>query len=441
MARITCPSCTQQLNVPDGARAVRCPACKGRIDLPAALPSPPSPPPRPEPARARPSREFDDEDRDPPRRPARPRPRGEDDEDDRPRRKSKAARGSPVRGVIPLGLFGPACLVLMGWAPFSGYGTALGMLVGALAILVAVFGLVSRYFKDPVLTERIGDPNGIDAHVRMLADAIPASFAHPRRIAGWVVVGALGSVVLVEAMCTAAFLKTMDEPPPGTGPNPPGQPGPPPAAAPAPKPPSNDEVVDKALADLGSKQTGVEWKALEELAKAQPNQRRAVVLQTVVPRLDASRDGVTRTWAVKVVGAWGGPDELPILLNLITGPNSGPREEAIRAVGRFRDPRAIPVLVATMPDFDAAQKALVEIGPAVEPHLLPFLGVQFDYTKQEPALKVLKEVGTAASVPHLQALVRLQDGIRSRQAQEALDAIAARPRKEPTPPRQEQTPP
>ena len=418
MGRIACPECEQTLNVPDGARAVRCPACTARIDIPA---TPPPPPARP--------RSHDDE----ADRPRARRPRGHED-DEQPRRRGKSparGKGAP-RGIVAFVLFGPACLVLMAWAPFSGYGTALGMLTGALAMLVAIFGIVSRYFHDPVLTERIGDPNGWDAHTRMIVDCVPAAFAHPRRIGLWVAVEALGFLLLVEAMCTAAFLKTMDERP---GANAPGQPaGPGPNQPPAPPAPTNDEVIAKALAGLGSKEPGVEWKALDDLGKVPPNPRRAEVLQKVVPLLDESRDGITRTRAVRVIGVWGGPDEVPVLAAIIEKRDTGIREEAVRAVTRFRDPRAIPALMTAMNDYDSAQKALIEIGPAVEPHLTPYLGVQADFQKQGPALKVLKNVGTAASVSYLQALVRLDDGVRSRAAREALDAIAARARKEPTPP-------
>src|SRR5687768_5065961 len=107
--RVTCPSCSAQLNVKDelAGRMVKCPKCGNTMTVPAATPDappdlttpPPLPPPEPEKSPfeelgASPGAKADDEE---PRRPkAKPargeeedRPRGrrrEDDEDDRPAR-------------------------------------------------------------------------------------------------------------------------------------------------------------------------------------------------------------------------------------------------------------------------------------------------------------------------------------------------------------------
>jgi hypothetical protein len=197
---------------------------------------------------------------------------------------------------------------------------------------------------------------------------------------------------------------------------------------------TDDEIVTKALADLDSKEPGADWRALEQLTRVAPNPRRAEVLQGVTP-LTRAEGTTTRTRAIQVVGAWGTAEEVPLLLDLAR--DRATLEEAMRQLVRFCDPRAIPVFVQWMNDYDDARKGLVEIGSAAEPALLPFLGVQADFLKQGPALKVLKEVGTQQSVPYLQALARLNDGVRSRPAQEALDAIAdraARARREPPKP-------
>jgi hypothetical protein len=101
MARIACPSCAKNLNVPDqyAGKKVKCPACQAVMTVPAAAPPRPpaeepvevtpvapsgrraAPPPVPD-------RDEDSDDR--PRR----RPRYDDDEDDRPRRRRPIRRGS-----------------------------------------------------------------------------------------------------------------------------------------------------------------------------------------------------------------------------------------------------------------------------------------------------------------------------------------------------------
>lgn len=89
--RVTCPGCDKKLNVPDNVagKAVRCPACKGAVKVPAADEDEPlaevvpddDPP-------VRKARRRDEDDR-PARRPQR---RRDDDEDDRPRKRRAVER-------------------------------------------------------------------------------------------------------------------------------------------------------------------------------------------------------------------------------------------------------------------------------------------------------------------------------------------------------------
>ncbi|HEX4607063.1 MAG TPA: hypothetical protein VH092_02570, partial [Urbifossiella sp.] len=86
MPRLACPTCSQPLNVPDGARAIRCPACRNRIDLPAAPVPVPVPPPSVPPPPVRPT-EAAEETRKPPQfnlndvLPSRGRDDADDDDD------------------------------------------------------------------------------------------------------------------------------------------------------------------------------------------------------------------------------------------------------------------------------------------------------------------------------------------------------------------------
>lgn len=403
MPRITCPECDEVVMVAAGTRSARCPACHHKL--------------------------IDDgaDKRD-----------EEEEEERKPKKKKKSKkRGSrarePFRGLIPLVLFGPAGLVLAICAPFSSLATALCLVICLpLALLSFVF-LWRAYHNEPELVERIRE----DADERLLGAAIMldsmfAAFSYPRLIGSWGAITAVsGLMCLMGILGISVFNKLQDGPQqkqpeqkqesaqPGSGGT----------NQPADKKVDEDALIAKALADLDSKQNTLQWGALEQLTKAKPtDKRRAEVVRRLTVLLDSS-DGITRSRAIEALGLWGGPDDALTLIRLLDSPDISTRKDAIIAVRRFRDPRAIPSLIRQMADFDEAQQALVDVGPDAEKDLLQFLGLKADFRFQGPALKVLKEIGTETSVPYLEVLVKEGDSVRASAAQKALTGIESRAKK------------
>jgi len=404
MQKLRCPECDEVVKVPDGGRGARCPACHARIG-----------PDEPEEE----DRDDDEEDR-------KPRPR-------KKRRKKAQSRDSErIRGLIPLVLLGPPGVVCAIAAPFSSWATAIGILAGFLLWVGAFFPLWRIYHRDPELLERLEKADHTTEGVVMMLDSIAMAFYRPRQLGAWVFLHYLGFVLFIEGIILIAVFGKLNEAPPNNQPgqNQPGQQGPAGPSPPVEPKVDDDTLITKALADLDSKKPGADWDALEKLGKVQPTQRRqAEVVRKLTPLVENTQDGITRTQAIRALGVWGTAEDVPTLLLLMEHKDPGTREEAMKAVRRFRDPRAIPALIRMMPDYNEARKALAEIGPAVEKEMLQFLGPKADFQWQGPALDVLKEVGTSVSVPYLQVLANLEDVVRAKPAQEALNAINTRSKK------------
>jgi hypothetical protein len=187
--------------------------------------------------------------------------------------------------------------------------------------------------------------------------------------------------------------------------------------------------VTATLQALKSPDPGTRGKAAERLQKTEPSgPRKAEVAAALAERLRDS-DGHVHDAAARALVTWATPETVPALLDALDNDSETVRHAAMEALGRLRDARAVQPLalrLALPSDRKHAGQALQNLGPAAEPEVVKYLHDP-DEAVQIEACKVLKRVGTKASVPALQVLAQ-EKKKRALQvaAQDALNAINGR---------------
>jgi HEAT repeats len=212
---------------------------------------------------------------------------------------------------------------------------------------------------------------------------------------------------------------------PGPGPN-----GPPQRIDdPAAQVVTGDRALDQALVDLQSKDHLRRRGAIALLANTPPNQHREAVAKKLAEI--APNNTFERSDLVRLLGAWGTANEVPVLLQFLQDADPGARKEALKVISKFHDERATPALARCLKDpfmRNEAEQALREIGPAAETEVLALLGQQDPFLRQA-VIRVLRDIGTQQSVPALQSVAAGNQIQLRRLAQDALNAIALRAKK------------
>jgi hypothetical protein len=109
--------------------------------------------------------------------------------------------------------------------------------------------------------------------------------------------------------------------------------------------------------------------------------------------------------AADALVTWATVKQVPTLIVAAQGQNIPVRNSAYKALARLRDPRALPVFAKGLEDMQTrheAAEALIEIGPAAETDVVPYASHRDVFVRME-ANRVLKEIGTAKSLPALRA--------------------------------------
>jgi LSD1 subclass zinc finger protein len=420
MPTINCPECDEPVALPAGGTSVRCPECGRKIVSKAK------------------AVETDDEDSD-----------GPEEQTERRRRKKKAGGKSGRRrrpaGFLPLVICGPVCTVLAVWAPFSGYGTALSMVVGTLVWLGAAAALGAALYRDPDWHDEFNSLLARLIPVVMLIIVVRATIAKPRRFGGWLALVLIGALTVGAGITAEKVWKTMDDRP-KNGPETPANPAPNGAgdqkSAPAPTPPPTpppappdpvavaDKAITVALAGLDKPDDFSRAGAAADLGRMTPKADRRADVVKKLGELTADPQQSVRVEAIKALGVWGTGDDVPTLVRALDHEDGFTRRAAALAVRRFRDERAVPALVRRLGDTNCtgeSTKALIDIGSPVEKSVIPLLSAT-EVTEQGAAIDVLKEVGTVDSVPALRKVVAGKT-FWSDKAAEALKLINARSKK------------
>ena len=187
------------------------------------------------------------------------------------------------------------------------------------------------------------------------------------------------------------------------------------------------DTLDSLIRDLNNPRSARQ--AAQDLAKRQPDPNRQKEVAARLENVIRTGEFWGKMAAVDALGVWGSPDNVPFLLGVVDGDDAHLKQRALEALGRLRDPRALPIL------FDSLQKggslqfhaanALKLYGPEAEPELLRRLAVE-EIRTQNTICEVLKEIGTARSLPQLDALSAHYHAILKQRAKAAADAIRNR---------------
>jgi hypothetical protein len=198
----------------------------------------------------------------------------------------------------------------------------------------------------------------------------------------------------------------------------------------APRTPQTLTVADvrDALEALASKD---DERRAEALAKLQSDSFEPLppdIAVTAEGLLD-SRDDSVRWVAARIVAEAATSEQVPTLLRLLRQPESPARAQAIQALGRLKDTRAIEPLVEFVARGEsegyAAIEALKQFDPEAEPAVLGLFAEKGLQTRRA-ACQILEQLGTARSLDTLREAMLDTDRQLRDLASQAVGAIAGR---------------
>src|SRR5262249_16512325 len=182
--------------------------------------------------------------------------------------------------------------------------------------------------------------------------------------------------------------------------------------------------IEEVLDDLDSNDIFRRMKAAKRLAKMKPKQRREEVAEKLGEMAESDNPHL-RGNAIPALGVWATTKEVPILIKSLDNKDVFTRRAALQVVGSFHDDRAIAPMVRCFQDPQTRQdagEALRDFGPKAEKDVLDLLD-KGDIFVQQDAIKVLRDIGTPASVARLKAAAASENVFVADHARDALRAI------------------
>jgi hypothetical protein len=193
-----------------------------------------------------------------------------------------------------------------------------------------------------------------------------------------------------------------------------------------------DEAIEQFIAsDFRTFPTGKLHATLKALASWDGVLDRRDEVATVLVQVIESGQREFRKPALSALLRWQPTSATPHLIKELNASSAFSKRSWIKKLGRTADPVAAKVLAKLLTDSTqqwAAHLALIELGKRSEPEVLSVL--QANVSNKEAAeicLKILKEVGTNASIEAIKQLVdKQQDWPLESKAKNAVDAIQSR---------------
>lgn len=189
------------------------------------------------------------------------------------------------------------------------------------------------------------------------------------------------------------------------------------------------EEIDRFLKDLQNSDDD------DRAAHAASQLQHAVVLQDrqeavlkVLDKMVKDKDHTRRKHAVDVFARWGRPESVPALISCLQDPALLVKLAAIDTLGKLKDERAAEPLVNLVPEPGLripATKALQSLGAKAEKAVQGLLKHSVAEIRLE-GCRLLKDLGTADSLPALQAASKDADKAVAASAREAETAISKR---------------
>jgi hypothetical protein len=202
------------------------------------------------------------------------------------------------------------------------------------------------------------------------------------------------------------------------GPNPGGPNG-------EPEIPADADPVTRSLLQLESDDIGRKKEAINRLGRIRPNERLEEVVGLLIPLLDHD-DGFLVNDVVQTLAVWRSPAAVPKLIERTSDNRFFVRKQAIKALGKYKDPRAAePIADRLHEDGFEAEEALKEMGSIAEPALIARLQNPDSGTRRR-ACTILKDIGGLETLKAMRSIPADPDfGVRVA-AQAAMKAIIAR---------------
>jgi formylglycine-generating enzyme required for sulfatase activity len=202
-------------------------------------------------------------------------------------------------------------------------------------------------------------------------------------------------------------------------------PSPPPKAMPADPLPaekvvSNPEVL-VALGKLKSNDKAIRLAAAEQLSSLKPDANRLEVAKTLEGML-TDPDFFVQGTAVKALGVWGGPENLPRLIAMTTDKNIFNRGHAMSVLVAMKNEQGAEAIAQRLNDGmdrGGAGELLKQMGAVAEPAVIQRLKSGSKEVRIE-ACKILLEIGTDKCIAPLEEAAKDQDADVARQAKETL---------------------
>jgi HEAT repeat protein len=199
-----------------------------------------------------------------------------------------------------------------------------------------------------------------------------------------------------------------------------------------------DEVrFQQTMTDLKSAEAGRRAAAGESLAGLPADEKRRAEVSAALESLLKDLDAKVVTGAAKAAKVWGTKDNVPSLVKIVTdtakpftwGEHTWAAMEALIALKDDRGYWAVAQWAGHPFESERGKKYLQMAGDAAEPEVAKHL-LDPDVNARRAAWKALGVVGTNDKLQEYQAKAAAErDGFAKNIAQEALKAIAARPKK------------
>ena len=193
-----------------------------------------------------------------------------------------------------------------------------------------------------------------------------------------------------------------------------------------------DALIKQCLSDFESSDGKRRGFAMQSLIRtpADPKHKSQVAL-ALNKGLDSNTNFFFNKDLPKVLEVWGTDANVPNLLLVLEGNKAGSRE-AIRVMGKIREPEAIKAVAGLLRNSgvgNEVRNALKDIGGMAEPAVLEVLADAKDSVTRNNSVRSLGDIGTVkASMPVLKALGEQfpKDAPLRKQIQQAEKAINAR---------------
>jgi hypothetical protein len=191
----------------------------------------------------------------------------------------------------------------------------------------------------------------------------------------------------------------------------------------------SEEQVQAILACLKDNNDYWRGQAVNHIEEADVVEaHRAEIARGLVEQFQSS-DVHVQVQAVKALARWGTKDSIvPLIRFLDASSDNGARGAALEALGKLKDPRAIDTIVEYLPNGavrDKAGWALKNFGAAAETKVAAEL-THKDRDVRREACQILKVIGTARSLPALQAARNDESRPVAEAAEDAIRVIQKR---------------